>query len=666
MVYAGTIIEIDKEKTFLMTMDLSIIEVKTRPEYFLGKSVTYSKKDLYRNREILKFITSPKILGIVAAVLLLIIGAIAGIGALNSKDEVPETIFDSNCTALVSVDINPSIEIEVNKDNKIIKVISKNEDGATVIKDLDLLEKDVLDGVNEIIEKSDLLGFIKDGAEVILVSAASYDGAREEYVNELKDILNTIEGSEEDKIIMTLYIDDDTVVKDAKDNELSIGKQYLLEYAESHNLSVSQEEIQELTIENILERLDISDSVPEETKEVVLEGETEKESEETTTEKVTEKATEKTTEKETEKVIEETTEKLEINYELAASEVDGGIYFKWTKAPSSNGFKYYKIVASKSDSTPIYPENGYALYITDTGYVEKVIKTGASYTNGDFSKFEGGETYYFSITYVYEDNKFVSNTIKIKMPVNKEEETTTQTQVSYITPILAIGTGDGTVKFSWTKIGTDPIKVNGIKYSGFKYYKVVASKTDSTPVYPDNGYIYYTSDMSKGSWAPLAENMGLESGETYYFAITYVFENGKFTSNTIKKTIPVYKEESEEIEVLEISPVMTIKTSAEGLGVSWTALTSSESVIYKGTQYKGFKYYKVVASKSDSTPEYPENGYVTYTNDISKSYYTITKGMAYNNGDFSQFQSGETYYISITYFFESGKFTSNVIKTTCP
>ena len=82
----------------------------------------------------------------------------------------------------------------------------------------------------------------------------------------------------------------------------------------------------------------------------------------------------------------------------------------------SNGIQGYKIVASRSDSTPIYPENGYYKWITNLDANSETIRVGDSYSSGDFSKFESGVTYYISVTAVYKDKSVPGNTVVIKMP----------------------------------------------------------------------------------------------------------------------------------------------------------------------------------------------------------------------------------------------------------
>jgi hypothetical protein len=97
---------------------------------------------------------------------------------------------------------------------------------------------------------------------------------------------------------------------------------------------------------------------------------------------------------------------------------------------------------------------------------------------------------------------------------------------------------------SFTPVGADTVSLNGVTYSGFHYCKIVASKTNPNPVYPDDGYLYYTSELTASYWSvePGSDSYNqspvLESGSTYYFSVTYVFDNGKFSSNTVQLAVP--------------------------------------------------------------------------------------------------------------------------------
>ena len=61
---------------------------------------------------------------------------------------------------------------------------------------------------------------------------------------------------------------------------------------------------------------------------------------------------------------------------------------------------------------------------------------------------------------------------------------------------------DGAVITQWKKYLRDDLK----------YYKVVRSKTNSNPVYPDDGYIFYSTDPDKTYFA----DKKVSSGKWYY------------------------------------------------------------------------------------------------------------------------------------------------------
>jgi hypothetical protein len=96
--------------------------------------------------------------------------------------------------------------------------------------------------------------------------------------------------------------------------------------------------------------------------------------------------------------------------------VEGKVIVRWDKINDSR-LSGYKVVASKADSTPAYPDNGYFEYITDKTRTSSVIQSGDAYDGGDFDgKFKAGEEYYFSITALYGDKKVAGNVVRLAIP----------------------------------------------------------------------------------------------------------------------------------------------------------------------------------------------------------------------------------------------------------
>lgn len=215
---------------------------------------------------------------------------------------------------------------------------------------------------------------------------------------------------------------------------------------------------------------------------------------------------------------------------LDAKIVDGKLSLSWTQVPR-DGFKYYKVVMSKGDSSPSYPSNGYQAAISNIETTSRVVGSGNSYNGGDFGGvLKGGETYYVAITAVYEDEKLTSNVEVVTLPGTYEAPDTGE-----MTPTLSVSVESNGVQLNWTKVSSN----------GFKYYKVVLSKYNATPSYPGDGYLAYISDVNNNSYF-VQEYASYNSGdfggkvkaEKYYMTITAVYNSGKYTSITKVVTVP--------------------------------------------------------------------------------------------------------------------------------
>lgn len=219
-----------------------------------------------------------------------------------------------------------------------------------------------------------------------------------------------------------------------------------------------------------------------------------------------------------------------------------GIRISWTAVTNTTDFQYYKIVASINCSSPRYPDNGYATYITDAKTTSYYIENGSSYNGGDFCNFSGGTTYYFSVTTCYEDEKYVGNAVTAAMPGNPYVEPTCPPVNLSNTPVVTVtaGTNEGVsgVWVSWTPIVDSS--------SGFQFYKVVASPNCSSPRYPDNGYATYITDSSVTSYfikTGSGYNGGdvgtFASGTSYYFSVTTCLsDSSRLAGNAVQVVMP--------------------------------------------------------------------------------------------------------------------------------
>lgn len=77
--------------------------------------------------------------------------------------------------SIIGLDVNPSVELEVNKKEQVVKVLAKNDDAKEVLKDMDLDKADIDVALNAIIGSMVTKGYIDDLSNSILVSVENDD-----------------------------------------------------------------------------------------------------------------------------------------------------------------------------------------------------------------------------------------------------------------------------------------------------------------------------------------------------------------------------------------------------------------------------------------------------------------------------------------------------------
>jgi cell division protein FtsL len=347
------------------------------------------------------------------------------------------------------------------------------------------------------------------------------------------------------------------------------------------------------------------------------------------------------------KPVEQTEPKLQVYLKESA------LKLIWTKDTSSN-FQGYKIVISKGDTTPSYPDNGYLTYITDRYTTGIMLDNSTSYTDGDFGSVLAADTYYyFAVTYVYKDKKVTTDAVKFKTPSTFNNTSTEPLPPESLT--LEVIPKDTGFKLLWTKEPSDQLQG----------YKVVISKNNPTPSYPDDGYLKWITDRNMNYIYvdnKTLYNGGdidgyLEADTNYYVSITYVYNDEKITTQPVLVLTPstLYKPGSE--------PTLNV----ENIDVNSTIYGSTVKLIWTKETNSTLQGYKVVISKNNSTPSYPEDGYLVWITDYTKNYWIIDNKNAYNSGDFGEYlEADQSYYATITYVYADKKVTSQTIVITTP
>lgn len=152
-------------------------------------------------------------------------------------------------TVEISIDINPSIELGINRFNRIISLKSYNDDGERLIDSLDIKFMDYTEAVNQIIESEDVASLLSND-EVLTIAVIGSDNAQS------KEILSNIQACTSGKNNTYCYYAHSEEVEAAHEAGLSYGKYRAYLELQKLDPSVTVDDIQTMTMREIRDRID--------------------------------------------------------------------------------------------------------------------------------------------------------------------------------------------------------------------------------------------------------------------------------------------------------------------------------------------------------------------------------------------------------------------------
>lgn len=414
------------------------------------------------------------------AAAVLLFGILIGASMLDGSP-VDEPII----TGYYTVDINPSICLGVDDEDKVTKVISQNEDADSLLTDLDFEGDDIQAAILEIVNAAKVAGYLADEEKYVLVGYFSKDGF---FASALQSELEKSLGD-----MVHLLLVSGTLENKTQADGLGVSAGLLALSKEAEGVSISK-----------------TDGV----KEVIAKCQA---MENPVTEEPDDSGT--------------PTDGADTTTTYIATTIRGSISgvavnLNWNKIDRSK-LDGYKVMYSFSDSTPVYGDGHdgcrYYAWITDANTTSITISNVTTLYG-----YEPGKTCYFSITALYDGHavKKAGNAIGLVMP-----STPAPTPDKATIEGALSGT---TVNLSWTAVSA----------TGFDYNKVMYSFTDSTPVYGESGctyYAFYNDPTITSVSVNICELDGYVegTGQTCYFSITSVYGAVKSPGNTISVVLPL-------------------------------------------------------------------------------------------------------------------------------
>ena len=243
----GKIVEINKNSITIVTKEMKFIKVKCKENAEIGKEIFYFEDDVLVRR------TSTNVMRYMSVAVLLL-AMFIGVSTLNVPTEplISTINFDSEVVAVVSLDINPSIEIELDKNLRVVNAIARNSDGSTIL-DLDLIRgKYITIAIKDMLKLAKDALFINDVSNTVLITTAPTDTISAKSSNELELQMKNLvmESSNEDIEYVVAAAPMSTLVE-AREKEVSLGKLNVYEHLSSKDKDVSLAEIKSKKVVDI-------------------------------------------------------------------------------------------------------------------------------------------------------------------------------------------------------------------------------------------------------------------------------------------------------------------------------------------------------------------------------------------------------------------------------
>ena len=171
------------------------------------------------------------------------------------------TYRNGKVDSVIGIDVNPSVELSVNRKNRVLEAAPLNEDAKAIMEDMNLKGVDLNVAVNAVIGSMVTHGYLDDLDNAILVTVSNDSVSKASALR--SSVVNDIQSSlEENQVKAVVYdqqvIEEDHVKALADNYGISYGKAYFLKELIDQNPALTMEDMEKLaplTMEEIAKEI---------------------------------------------------------------------------------------------------------------------------------------------------------------------------------------------------------------------------------------------------------------------------------------------------------------------------------------------------------------------------------------------------------------------------
>lgn len=244
---SGIIIRLKGKKAIILTDQGNFIKKKRKPGMAVGQQILIIESESQRLAR--RFRTRAMSFAAAACGVLIVM--------LCFLRFIPENMV----FAYVDLDINPSIEFAIDRENFVLEVNPLNEDAKTLTEGLNTVNRTLDAAIFELVEKMEREGLIRsDKDNIILVSASLHSGNTDKKESRklemlLSEIKTGIENMGSQEIICEVLTVEPQIKKAASKNGLSMARQEAYDRAQKKGMALTVEEVRSKPVSDVLKEV---------------------------------------------------------------------------------------------------------------------------------------------------------------------------------------------------------------------------------------------------------------------------------------------------------------------------------------------------------------------------------------------------------------------------
>lgn len=181
----------------------------------------------------------------VAAAIVLLVGSFYGYSVYQNNNRVD---------SIVSLDVNPSVELRISQSERVLEAIPVNEDAVGILDDMDLTGSSLDVAVNALIGSMLKNGYIDELANSILISVENPDDAKSQELQArlTADISSLLQAQSVNGAILSQALtSDEALLSAAQSHNISLGKASLIQKLIDQNPLLSFDSLAQLSVNEL-------------------------------------------------------------------------------------------------------------------------------------------------------------------------------------------------------------------------------------------------------------------------------------------------------------------------------------------------------------------------------------------------------------------------------